>query len=398
MYRPKLFWALTVLMPVSPSLLLAQGGPPPLHVEYQKGITIRTDSSFSMQVRFRMQNRIGFTTIAGDDLSAASTDMRIRRMRLRLEGHVLTKRLKYYLQLNFSRADLDLEDGVVAQPLRDAMVFYDVTKWFTLGVGQTKLPGNRQRMVSSGSLQFPDRSIANGVFTLDRDMGVFGTAKFPMAGQELQLKGAITSGEGRGPVVGSNGLCYTGRVEYLPFGPFTNGGDYFEGDLEMEPKPKLSLGAAYGYNDAAVRSGGQLGSELYAPKDMATFIVDMVYKQRGWALSAEFFDRQCSAPITMNTAGTIHYVTTGQGVNMQLSKYFRSKYEIASRYTLVRPSGEVAALRHRTEEALLGASRYVNHHKIKLQAYLGYRWTLGNAAFDHSGNAWTTMFQIEFGI
>jgi hypothetical protein len=36
-------------------------------------------------------------------------------------------------------------------------------------VGQTKLPGNNQRVVSSGSLEFTDRTINNSRFNIDRD-------------------------------------------------------------------------------------------------------------------------------------------------------------------------------------------------------------------------------------
>jgi hypothetical protein len=41
--------------------------------------------------------------------------------------------------------------------------------WF----GQTKLPGNNQRVVSSGSLEFTDRTINNSRFNIDRDFGLF---------------------------------------------------------------------------------------------------------------------------------------------------------------------------------------------------------------------------------
>jgi hypothetical protein len=39
--------------------------------------------------------------------------------------------------------------------------------------GQTKLPGNNQRVVSSGSLEFTDRTINNSRFNIDRDFGLF---------------------------------------------------------------------------------------------------------------------------------------------------------------------------------------------------------------------------------
>jgi hypothetical protein len=41
------------------------------------------------------------------------------------------------------------------------------------GFGQTKLPGNNQRVVSSGSLEFTDRTINNSRFNIDRDFGLF---------------------------------------------------------------------------------------------------------------------------------------------------------------------------------------------------------------------------------
>ena len=45
-------------------------------------------------------------------------------------------------------------------------------KNFELWFGQAKLPGNRERIVSSGNLQFVDRSILNAGFNIDRDLGI----------------------------------------------------------------------------------------------------------------------------------------------------------------------------------------------------------------------------------
>lgn len=399
MYRPHHLWAAALLWLLPATGLRAQNeSDERALIEIHDGITISKDSLFLLNLRFRMQNRMGFQTMSGEDLSVKSVEARVRRLRLRLDGFVLNDRIRYYLQLNFSRQDLDLVEDVVAQPVRDAMVYYHFNKYTYIGFGQSKLPGNRQRVVSSGNLQFADRSIANGTFTLDRDFGVFGYHTIPMGGQQLQLKVAVSSGDGRGAVPENEGLAYTGRMEWLPFGSFANKGDYSEGDLEFEPKPKLSIGAAYCYNDRAVRTGGQLGGELFTPTDMSTFIADLLYKQQGWALSAEYFDRQSDSPITTDAAGDVSYITTGQGLNVQLSKVLRSKYEFAGRYTLVNPVGDVAALRSRTEEAMLGSTKYLNGHRIKLQLYVGYRWTEGMAQLGHAGNSWTTMFQVEFGI
>ncbi|MCB0767659.1 MAG: porin [Flavobacteriales bacterium] len=368
-------------------------------IEVKDGISIRQDSLFLLNLRFRMQNRLGVTSVGGDDLRIATTDFRVRRLRLRLDGYVLSRRLQYYIQLNFSRADLEVDAGNVPQPVRDAMVYYHFNRHFYFGVGQSKLPGNRQRVISSGNQQFPDRSIANGAFTLDRDFGLFAYWTLPLpTRQQWQLKGAVSSGDGRGAAPGNSGLAYTGRVEWLPFGAFLDKGDYSEGDLAFEPKPRLSFGASYSRNDRAIRTGGQLGRELYAPRSMNTFIADAILKYNGWALSGEYFDRRCYDPITMNEEGAVRFVPTGTGVNAQLSRCFPTFYEISTRYSRVDPAANTMDLSALTEEVLLGTSKYLNGHRIKLQTYLGYRWFLGNMALDAGGNAWTALFQVEFGI
>lgn len=367
-------------------------------VDVTDGVTITHAPAFQFNLRFRMQNRLGYTSVGGDDLSVGSVDARIRRLRLRLAGYVLNDRLRYYIQLNFARADLDQDAQGVVQPVRDALVYYHFNKNLYIGFGQGKLPGNRQRVNSSGNLQFPDRSIVNSTFTLDRDFGLFAYWTIPMGGQELHLKGAFTSGNGRNAAIDRGGMAYTGRMEWLPFGAFTDKGDYSEGDLEFEPRPKLSLGAVYSLNDRASRTGGQLGQDLFALTDINTFIVDALFKYKGYALSAEYFDRESPAPITTNAEGLVRFVTTGQGLNTEFSKVLRSNYEFAGRYSLIAPGSKVEGLRQRTEEALFGSTKYLKGHRVKLQAYVGYRWQDGIATLDHIGNTWTFLFQVEFGI
>src|SRR5690606_6271163 len=168
-----------------------------------------------------------------DDLAAESFEFRVRRLRLKFEGFVYDPKLTYYIQLSFSRGDMDwrgFEDARVnSSPnvVRDAVIYYNPTPNLKLGFGQTKLPGNRQRVVSSGDQQFVDRSIVNANFNIDRDFGFFGH----LSGEYFNLRGAVTSGEGRNSVRSLNGLAYTARIELLPFGRFTDNNDYVEGDL-----------------------------------------------------------------------------------------------------------------------------------------------------------------------
>src|SRR5690606_37896316 len=99
----------------------------------------------------------------------------------------------------------------------------------------------------------------------------------------VNLAAAITTGEGRVANATDDGLAYTGRVEFLPLGEFTNGGDYSEGDLEREPRPKIAIGGGYSYNAKAKRSQGQTGRFLHSPLTLKTTYFDAIFKYAGWA-------------------------------------------------------------------------------------------------------------------
>lgn len=362
------------------------------------GLNIVKDSSFLMNFKFRMQNRTGFNTISGNDFGVDKFEMRVRRLRLKLDGYLLNPRLEYYIQLAFSKSDVDLENEDKAQAVRDAILYYTFNDNFYMGFGQSKLPGNRQRVNSSGNLQFADRSVVNSMLTLDRDFGFFGYYTFRMPTSILMLKGAISTGDGRSASAINNGLAYTGRMEFLPFGAFKNNGDYSEGDLEFEEIPKLSLGAAFSKNYKATKTAGQLGQELYETRDLTSVIFDAIFKYRGWAASSEYISRNTENPITINPLGEARHVMTGYGINTQLSKMLSPKTELALRYAFVSPAEEIRLAQKRIDESLLGVTRYLNGHRVKIQGNVGYRWIEGLGSVAHPGNSWTGMLQVELGI
>ena len=367
-------------------------------VSVDEGINFTKDSLFLMNLRFRMQNRAGFHTNSGNDLRDGEFEMRVRRLRLRLDGYVLNPKLQYYIQLAFSKADLNLEDQSIAEPVRDAILYYTFNDNFYIGFGQSKLPGNRQRVNSSGNLQFADRSVVNSTLTVDRDFGFFGYYTLRLPKSMVMLKGAISSGEGRNASAVNDGLAYTGRIEYLPFGAFANGGDYSEGDLEFEQTPKLSVAVAISQNNKTAKTGGQTGEFLYGTRDITTLIFDAIFKYRGWAASSEYINRNTDLPITTNASGDIRYVFKGYGLNTQLSKLVSRKTELAVRYSFVDPDQEIVSVQDRIDEAMLGVTRYINGHRIKIQGNVGYRWLDGMESLKNEGNNWTGLVQVEFGI
>src|SRR5690606_8024459 len=155
------------------------------------------DSTFYINFRFRMQNRLKYTSISGNDLGAESIEARIRRLRLRMDGYIYTPRLSYTIQLGFTRGDQDYDDTDVANIVRDAVIFYNFTDNFYVAFGQNKLPGNRQRVNSSGELQFAERSLVNATFNVDRDFGIKAYYSPTTGSVPVHFKGAISTGEGR---------------------------------------------------------------------------------------------------------------------------------------------------------------------------------------------------------
>jgi phosphate-selective porin OprO/OprP len=391
------------------SLSAQQDNPLRIFTKKERGIElVQKDSLFSMQFQFRMQNRAAYQSISDEDFTPETFEFRTRRLRMKLKGFVYSPRLTYQLQLSFSRGDMDWEgpqnatNNVSVNIVRDAAIWYQAAPSLKLGFGQTKLPGNRQRVISSGDQQFADRSIVNAVFTIDRDFGFFGTwdKKFVI------LKGAITSGEGRNSNKSNKGLSYTGRVEILPLGKFTGDNDYVEGDLQREQKPKISVGASYNYNALAVRQGGQLGNDLYAPVNIQNLHLDFLFKYKGFAVYQEYCQRIADNPVTVyDTDPTlIRSVYVGFGSLTQASYLFRNNYEIAVRYAMVSPNKSIydnpdfKTLNEKRQEHIhLGVSKYLYGHRVKLQGNLTYQ-TTQNLRAATKLNQVGAIFQIELGI
>lgn len=369
------------------------------YFSFGKGVgIISPDSMYLLNIRFRMQNRVGLTTESMSDLSLSEVEARIRRLRLRFDGFMLTERLTYVIQLSFTRGDLDFDDTGFPNIIRDAMLYYAVTPRLTIGLGQTKLPGNRQRVNSSGDLQFTDRSVVNSNFNIDRDFGLQVIYRQNIEDFWMVYRASLTSGEGRNINTTDLGLAYTGRVEFLPLGLFKNGGDYFEGDLMREEKPKISLGLTFSRNEEANRAGGTIGPFLFENRDINTYMSDFLMKYNGFALSTELLLREANDPITVNSeTGDEAHVLTGLGWNLQASYLFKNNFEVAARYSTIRPEHELAIYETDQAQYQVGVTKYLRGHRLKLQSDLTYDQYQSILTNDERGH-WILRFQVELGI
>ncbi len=368
-------------------------------ISFRKGLGFNApDSTFGVNLRLRMQNRVAMNF--KEDLSLEDIEARVSRLRLRFDGYILGPKLTYYLQLSFSRGDQDWDNTHVPNVVRDAMVYYHFNPKFYLGFGQGKLPGNRQRIISSGQQQFFDRSNVNAQFTLDRDFGLFAYYSDRLAGLDYNLKGAISSGDGRNQLKTDRGLMYTARLEVLPLGRFKKDGDFSEGDLEFESKPKVSLAAGYSYDENALRTRGTIGTVLYEARDFSSFFADAVVKYNGWALYSEYISRASQQPAFTYTSDSSlkSFAVTGYGVNTQLSYTFRNYWEIAARYSVVNPDKEIRTEAMRDSYYLLGVNKYVRKHLTKFQGFVGYRAQESFQPLKSGKNNFLLVFLVELGI
>lgn len=402
----KLLIVLSILS--STALMAQQRKAIQVFTKNQKGIElVAADSLFSCQFQFRMQNRLGYESVSESDLTPETFEFRTRRLRLILRGFVYNPKWNYRIQLSFSRGDMDWEGNrpsnvnTSTNVVRDAVITYKFTDDFNITFGQTKLPGNRQRVISSGNQQFVERSIVNANLTLDRDFGVF----LNYEKNYFKLKGAITSGEGRNSNRSNKGLCYTARAEVLPFGPFTDKNDYVEGDLSREQKPKLSIAGTYSFNANALRVGGQLGEDLYESRSIHNVQGDVLFKYKGFAIYNETCLRLAVNPITTNSDSTkFANVFNGYGNLTQVSYLFKNNYEIAIRYAFIQPYSSIyfdktftAVNVNRQDNIHIGASKYLNGHRLKVQLNLTYN-TRKDFQLNKTSAKVGAFFQIEMGI
>jgi phosphate-selective porin OprO and OprP len=355
--------------------------------KFGKGLinTIGKDSTWAMKVGLRTQFLSGasWDTDDANGLTNPEQNFLIRRARLKFDGFAYTPKLKYKFELGLSNRDLSGASTFTSNAPRyilDAVAMWNFYENFELWVGQTKLPGNIERVISSGNLQQVDRSLLNSRFTLDRDQGIQLRHHFNLSEKFLvREKFAISQGEGRNITSGNlGGHQYTSRLELLPFGTFESKGDYSGSDLKREKTPKLMLAATYDSNQNAVKSRSNQGSYMtndigFYETTINTFFLDAMFKYHGFSLMAEYANRDAKDPFAKNSDGTLtgDEVQVGSALNLQTGYLFPSNWEVSGRYTHIKLD-EVITGKNPETQYTLGLSKYIAGHKLKVQTDLSY--------------------------
>ena len=216
----------------------------PAGVSYGKnGFELRTeDDKFSLAIQNRIQARYSEPfdsdprTLA--DLDRDENSFMIRRARTKLNGHAYAPWLKYYMQYDWS------------QPvMRDLSLTIDKYKWAQVRVGRGKVTYNNERVASSGSQQFVNRSIVNDVFTVDRQQGIEVKGNlFPGTWYDMTYYAGVFTGLGIGERNNDDGnMMYSGRLQWNALGGEMK---FSQSDTEFLEKPALNISIAANQNQS----------------------------------------------------------------------------------------------------------------------------------------------------
>jgi hypothetical protein len=353
--------------------------------KFGKGLfnLIGKDSSFSMNVSARMQMLGTSNWDLNNGLSNPSSSLLVRRARLKFSGFAYSPKLKYKLELGLSNRDIGKASSFTNEApkyILDAVVKWNFSGNFVLWFGQTKLPGNRERVISSGDLQQVDRSLLNSRFNIDRDMGFQLRHHFNLTDTFIVKEMfSVSQGEGRNITTGNlGGHQYTSRIELLPFGKFASKGDYRGSDLKFEPAPKLALGFTYDFNNDAVKNRSNQGSYMtndtgFYSTNISTVFVDAMYKHKGFSVMAEYAYRDAEDAFAKNSDGTLtgDLVQVGNALNLQTGYLLSKTLEISGRYTNIDWDSDITG-KGAENQYTLGLSKYIVGHKLKVQTDVSY--------------------------
>ncbi len=207
-----------------------------------------------------------------EDFNLSSNTLRMRRVRMSLEGK-LTPKLSYKIQGDFSRSPM----------LVDAFVKYKACNEFAIQVGQFKTPFTLESPINPVNLEIFDYgesvqklvgySDVCGVGGLGRDIGVMATGNlFPVEGKDFTLVTyslGVFNGNGPTTTDNNNRKDIVGRLEVRPMlKDLTLSGSYYYGKYTKEDnvncaRNRWSAGAQYNDGDLVVRGEYLSGTTGY---------------------------------------------------------------------------------------------------------------------------------------
>jgi len=112
-------------------------------------------------------------SLADSDNEAADSEFKVRRLRLKWDGHLIRPWLHYVLQISAdNQFDNSTDTGFEGFKLKDLYVDLAYNTKYVPRIGEYKVPFNRDALSSGKSLLLIERSTVSNEFTWGRDRGL----------------------------------------------------------------------------------------------------------------------------------------------------------------------------------------------------------------------------------
>ena len=331
--------------------------------KFGEGLQFNADRGHSIRLTGYAQPMIDLKNYTDVEENSSTSRYRIRRLRLRIDGKSKNQKFGYRFQADLSGTSETGED--TGDYLLDAYVSYAVTDRISILFGQrATYTDNRELFMNSNSLQLVERSRLTSAFSSIREFGLFVTGRLRAGrGSYLRPYFVLTNGDGINVFDKDHGgLKIGGRLDYLPFGLFTNLGQFRQIDIMREQAPKLVLGVHFSHNSGmSSRRGRASGAIIYLDEnnqeslpDYTKYGFDFLFKYKGFSAIGEYIKSSAVVPddITQRVRndGSISssflvdgmqnidsYVKgrmmLGQAYNFQMGYLFKSGFSIDTRFT-----------------------------------------------------------------
>jgi hypothetical protein len=378
---------------------------------FGEGIRLSGDNGHNMRLSGYAQPYMETKRYTGTDDDQLYNRFRMRRLRFTLSGKSEESKFGYRLRIDLSgtpELGVEQEDDT-GNFLLDAFVTYDMNNNIRFTFGQrATFTDNRELRIPSETLQLVERSRVTSAFSSIREFGLFVDGTYRLrGGSYIKPSVAITNGDGDNVFKRDRGgLKYGGRLDFLPFGLFTNFGQFRQADIVRELTPKLVVGVNYSVNyGMSSRRGRGSGNIIYlddfgneALPDYTKFGLDFMFKYRGFSMLGEFVksfadvnddisqrvrnDGSVTPDFTVNGIQDIENfvrgrMMLGEGYNIQAGYIFKSLYSVDARYTHLKADTHSflnnGTFYNRPNYYTFGVSKYLDkNYGAKIQASITY--------------------------
>ena len=347
---------------------------PPVSYKLGQGFTFTSaDERFQLSLSGQLQFRYSY--FDNDGLGIVNkSEWRIRRLKTNFNGYAFTKDLTWKMNLNWANL---LNNGNGSTVIEETFLNYRIINEAQVRVGQDKVQYGRNWIVPSSQNEFVETAFVTDAFKpgYDIGLGVNGSAMKGLLTYAAQWVG----GKGQNTVSNTNNNAYNLRLAVNPLGDMK----YSEADIDISPKPLLSVGSSY-YHNTLKKNGaltfetnnnnyagtsGWLGRNAgqFSPTanvNINTFESDLAFKWMGLFVQAEYFWGQGTGTGTSANGYNANVISNGfyaQAGYMVLPKHL----ELAVRYAWMDYN---RATPNNNQTEVQGAiSWYFEGHNLKIQ-------------------------------